>query len=227
MIDQADQNLKLWVESIVGPHMVTLAPPKANAAGQGVSLYLIELASTPPPRTAKRPPLQFTLRYLVTTWAEEPETAHRLLGQLAFAALESAEFEVEPEPVPLAVWTALAVPPQASFVLRAPLRLARPEPAIKLVRAPLVVQTTPLTSFFGRLLGPNNIPIANARIEFPALNRVTHTDRSGSFYFTALPSEPRTKTLHIRVKAWELRVTTDQTTSELEPFIIRFDPQEE
>ncbi|MCU0518329.1 MAG: DUF4255 domain-containing protein, partial [Oscillatoria sp. Prado101] len=84
----------------------------------------------PPLRGSQRTPLQAAARYLVTTWAGTPEDAHRLLGDLLFAAMDSAAFQAELNPLPAAAWTAFGLPPQPSFVLRVPLQIARPQPPV-------------------------------------------------------------------------------------------------
>jgi len=107
MIDQVDQDLVRWVQNILTDSKVSLTPPQPSEAGEGVGLFLMDTVLTPPARGTKRPPLQITLRYLVTTWAESPEKAHRMFGELLFAALESSEFEVESKPPD--VWKAFGV----------------------------------------------------------------------------------------------------------------------
>ncbi len=224
MIEKVDEHLRDWVEAILGPVSVSLAPPADKQNGPGVNLYLFELIDTPPARGTKRPPLQLSLDYLVTTWAEEPQEAHRLLGELVFAAMESTDFDVELEPLPATTWAAFGVPPQPSFVLRVPLRRERPEPDISLVRRPLVVRAAPTTSLHGMVVGPEDMPIAGAIVELPSLQRSKRTDTSGRFHFSPIPAQPRKKVLCIRAKGKELTVTVEQPTSESEPVVISFDP---
>ncbi len=116
MIDQVDGRLEDWIGTVLEGTNVSLAAPSGTETGRGIGLYLMELMHTPPPRGARRPPLQISLRYLVTTWAEKSEEAHRMLGELVFAAMEHPEFEVERDPVPVTLWTALGVAPRPSFM---------------------------------------------------------------------------------------------------------------
>jgi len=95
---------------------LSLEAPGVRPTGRGVGLYLLELIQSPPPSTSRRPPLQLALRYLVTAWSDKPEDAHQMLVDLMFAAMENSDFQVEQEPVPLTLWTALTVPPRPSFV---------------------------------------------------------------------------------------------------------------
>ena len=223
MIDEIDQRLKEWMESVTDGITVSLAP-RANAqSGSGVSVYLLQLAEKPPARTVDRAPLQLALHYLVTTWADEPEEAHRLLGELVFAAMETPEFEVDLETLSPETWIALNVEPRPSFVLRVPLRKERPQPSAKRVRTPLVVQVEPVASLHGRVLGPDDTPVMGASVEIPALQVATRTDVQGRFSFRSVPGGQGGSTLRVRAKGQERRVTVEEPTSEASPVVIRFD----
>lgn len=223
MIEDVDQHLKDWARTVVKDVAVSLTIPFGAEAEEGVGLYLLDLAHAPPPRTAKRPPLRISLRYLVTTWAKDPERAHSLLGQLVFAAMDSTEFEVDLDPVPVAVWRAFGVPPRPSFVLRVPLQRERPEPAVTLVRAPLVVEASPVQSLQGVVLGPQELPVVGARVELPALRLSTRTDSKGGFRFSAVPAQPARQLLRVTAKGRELSVQTEANGGQ-EPMVIHFDP---
>src|SRR5687767_7223780 len=157
MIDQIDRRLVAWIGGIIAQVDVSLGPPGAAETAKGVGLYLLEIVQSPQARGPRRPPLMMTLRYLVTTQAAKPEDAHQMLGTLIVAALENPDFEVEQEPLPLSVWTALGVPPRPSFVLRMPFRHERPEKLAPRVRKPIVIKQLPLRSLAGLVLGPENI----------------------------------------------------------------------
>ena len=224
MIEQIDGRLTAWVKSILNDITVTLSPPGQLPQDRGVSLYLLELVDAPPMRGGpKRPPLQLGLRYLVTTWATEPEAAHQALGKLIIAAMEQAEFEVELNPIPTTVWAAFGVPPQPGFLLRALLRVAPPEPNIPVVREPISISGSPMTQLNGVVLGPGDVPLARARVEFPALQLATQTDHKGQFRFTAVPTEPTTKQLRIKAKGKMLDTTVEQTGDRDDSLTIYFD----
>ena len=103
-----------------------------------MGLYLLALAGAPPPRTRARTPLQFNLRYLVTTWSPQRQEEHRLLGKLLFAALEREDLEVDLTPLPGELWTALGIRPRPAFVLEVQARRDRPEPRAPRVRGPVI-----------------------------------------------------------------------------------------
>ncbi len=99
-----------------------------------------------------------------------------MLGTLIFAALAVTDWQVEQERLPPDTWAAFGTPPRPSFVLRLPVIKERPEPAVKLVRKPLTVKHTGLVGLHGAVLGPEDIPIAGARVELPAFGLSATTD---------------------------------------------------
>jgi hypothetical protein len=220
MIDQIDRRLAAWIGGILDQVDVSLAPPEAAETARGVGLYLMELVQSPPARGTRRPPLMMTLRYLVTTQAAKPEDAHQMLGALVVAALENPEFEVEQEPLPLALWTSLGIAPRPSFVLRVPFIQERPEKLAPLVRKPIVIKHLALRSLEGQILGPEDIPLMNARVELPALELFTTTDSKGRFHFSSVPAMPGARVLRVRAKGQEFSINTEQAGSEEDPLVI-------
>ncbi len=226
MAVESDGRLKDWVGSVIQGADLSLEAPGVRPTGRGVGLYLLELIQSPPPSTSRRPPLQLALRYLVTAWSDKPEDAHQMLVDLMFAAMENSDFQVEQEPVPLTLWTALTVPPRPSFVLRVPLRQERPQPQAKLVRQPLKIQSSPIVGFHGLLLGPEDMPLSDCRVEMPDLNLATGTDYKGRFSFPSVPAAG-TKQLLVKAKGYELPVCSEENHPDSgAPLIIRFSPLE-
>lgn len=227
MIDKIDLTIGNWIRNVLPGIAVSLRPPLASETGQGVGLYLLGLIPTAPGRGLRQPPTRIVLRYLVTTWADEQEKAHQLMGDLVFAALENAEIEVELEPVPLDVWTAFGVTPRPSFVLRVPLQRARTQEVAPPVRQPLVIKASPMRSLDGLVVGPGNIPLMNARVELPALQLATETDFKGRFHFAAVPAEPRDTLLRVRARGREFSVSANHTGNSTEPLVIQLQLTEE
>jgi hypothetical protein len=197
MIEQIDDQIQQWITSIVPSVNVSLLPPSQTT--RGITLYLMSLASAPPPRTARRPPLQVLLRYLVLVQDDKPDVAHQRLGALIFAALASPEFVVDLTPLPAETWQSWGMGPQPSFILDRVARLEQPEPVAPLVRQ-VVVRTTPLTTLSGVVTLPDKMPVPRARVELPDLQAVTYTDRSGRFMFTAVPGDPAPRQVRVTVK---------------------------
>lgn len=224
LIDQIDQRLTEWVKRVTNTVTITLTPPANSQTGQGISLYLMGIAPAYPAHNIGRPPLQITLRYLVTAWADKPEEAHRLLGQLAFAAMENSEFEIEFEPLSTQDWLAFATTPRPAFVLRVPARFVRPEPETPLVKAPLVIQATPTMSLLGQVLGPNDSPLSGVRVDLPSLQLTDRTDAQGWFRFATVPAEPRLKRFRISAKGRQVEIEVEPSPSMSEPLVIHFNP---
>ncbi len=220
MIDQIDGRLSEWIKTILKEAEVSLGPPGASTAPRSVGLYLLELIQTPLARGKRRPPIQIKLRYLVTTHAADTKEAHQMLGDLLVAALRDPEFEVEQDPLPITLWTALNVAPRPSFVLRVPYNLERPEKVAPPVLQPLVIKSSGLSSLSGQVLGPRNIPIMDARVELPALQLYTNTDSKGRFRFSTVPAEPYPKLLRVRAKGQEFSINTEQAASAGKPLVI-------
>jgi hypothetical protein len=229
MFEQADQYLKDWVGKILPDTRVDLAAPQEAATGQGVSLYLTGLESKPHAYENARQAWQIGLNYLVTTWAGDPETAHRLLGELVFAALENSEFEIELGKLPPETWAGYRLAPRPYFIIKFPVRKPRQVPAAKYVTQPLSVQDTAVTKLYGQVLGPGDVPLSGAQVTVPALRQVHYTDPKGRFVLPLVPGSSNFRTLQIKFKSQVLEVTprADQPNSETTPLVIRFDPPEE
>ncbi len=223
-IEQADQRLKEWIAENSGT-ACSLGAPSARAEGEGVSLYLVDIRDSSYLAAANQLPLQLTLRYLVTTWAASPEAAHQLLDTVINRALNEPQLESEFQPIPPELWMGLQVSPQPAFFLRVVLRpeRARPKEA-PLVRKPLVLELEPVVSLFGRVLGPQDQPIMNARVELPALELSAQTGPDGDFHFVGIPGGSGLKTrLHIRARGKAQDVLVERMYSEADPLIVHFD----
>jgi hypothetical protein len=224
MIEDVDQRLIEWLGSVLAEDIeVSLLPPKDSGDKKIVGLYLKDILPSAPTRGSRRPPLQVLLRYLVTSQAQNPAEAHHILGRLLFAAMEHPEYEVELEPLPAEIWTAFGTVPLPSFMLCLPLRLERPDKGVSLIRSPIEVQQSPMVSREGAVLGPGEIPLANARVELSTHNLVARTDSKGLFFFPAVPAQPAVKKVRILARGRELFKEVDFTKTKQEPLIIHFD----
>lgn len=220
MLEQTDQQLQQWIANVLGKVPVSLTVPGAD--GAGINLYLLDLLPTPPPSTQRIAPLQFSARYLVSAWDDDPAVAHRQLGDLLLAALDDEEIEVDLEPIPAATWAAFGVAPRPAFFLRLLVRQSRPEPEVHYVRQPLRLQATPAVTLIGLVLGPEEIPIVGARVEVPSLNRSAMTDADGRFRFPGMPANGPAQ-LIVKARGRTLAVSVSGPTSEAEPALITLD----
>ena len=214
MIDETDDRLSAWIAATVGDSVpVSLAAPGSPTPPHGVSCYLLDVVPAPAERSARSAPLQVALRYLITTWDDDARTAHRLLGQLVFAALSDASFEVERDPLAPELWRALGTAPRPSFVLRVPVRVEREQPTAPRVRERLRIDSGLLTPLIGRVLGPGDIPVANARVEVLGLDVEVMTDRLGRFRVPTVPSGGRP--LRLRVAARGVQAEVEEQPAEI------------
>lgn len=224
MLDLTDERLSKWIGTAVGNVNVSLALPTESPAGEGVSLYLLSFANCPPPRTSERPPLQILLRYLVTAWAATQQKSHQLLGDLAFAAMATAEFTVDLDPQPPDMWLALKLTPRPAFILSLPVRQERQKARVEYVRSALIVKAEPMTQLVGRVVGPGELPIAGARVEIPSLQLFNYTDANGQFRFLGLPGASAKRELRVMAKGRQFDVTVDSPSDTTRPVVIQFDP---
>lgn len=221
-----DAMLRDWVRSVDPSAQFTLDPPVAERAGHGVSVYLLEVAPRPPCRGAERPPLQLWLRYLVTTWADDPADGHRLLLDLAFTAMEQPDIEVLAEPLPAATWTALGAVAQPSFVLRASLRRDRAETPAKPVLLPLRIEPARRIVVSGVVLDPREGALVGATVSVVGLDHATRTDRRGRFRLVGIPGAPVNSRLRIRAKGVEVIVPVPAKPDLASSMVIHLDPLE-
>ncbi len=221
--DEADDQLKDWAGQVLKGVRVSFAAPAESSDAEQISFHLLEIAQDPPARTLRRAPLQVRLRYLVTTTAKEPSAAHRLLGELLFAALARTDVEVDEAPVPVDVWAALKVAPRAAFMLQVPFTRELPEVRGPLVTKPMVQRAVVGSALHGVVLGPQDFPLANATVEVPSLSLSAKCDPKGRFTFANVPSSPPVQ-LRVRAKG---DVQTFTAPASLDgPMTIRFQLKE-
>ncbi|MCE9673647.1 carboxypeptidase-like regulatory domain-containing protein [Myxococcus stipitatus] len=212
---------------IAGQTPVFLGVPDRDSLERGVCLYLLELGPAPPSRGGARAPLQISVCYLVTAGAASPEEAHRLLGELVFAAMEETDFEVDLTPVASSVWAGLRVPPRPAFRVRVPVRRERPASVVHHVRFPLVTQTVSAEALLGCVVGPGDVPIPGALVELPALRLTTRTDDQGRFRFPRVPPVTALGHLEVRARGELLALAPEALAAEPQPLLIRLPLKEE
>ncbi len=130
---------------------------------------------------------------------------HRLLGDVVLAALDNPGVQVDLGGISSEWWIALRQLPRPAVILQVLLRQERPDPGLKLVRE-IVLREAPLVNLIGRVLGPEAIPVAGARLELPAMQLSTYSDQRGRFSFTAVPAKPLPKLLRVIARGQQLDV---------------------
>ena len=223
MIDTIDQQLKEWVNSTVAGQDILMSMPPATVDRSTVALSLYELDTAVPGRCDGPRPIELTLRYLVTTHAEEPIEAHRVFGQLLFAAIENPAFVVDNRPLPIEVWRAFGMAPRPSFRLEMPLVRER-QASTPLITKPVEVRVSPIRSLHGVVLSPDGVPIRQARVEIHGTSNVTYTDIRGRFQFRG--ASTFADKLALRVVARGIERSFSESLTSDKPILIRFQPQE-
>jgi hypothetical protein len=201
MIKQVDDVLFAWVKSLPGGREPFFQLPPQPEGELMVNCYLLDISDDPQRHNASLPNIQPALRYLVTTSCSDTLEAHRLLGELLNTALDKPyfelkdggkkEYDVEFEPAGSPVWAALHIQPRPAFVIRVP--LTREWPTVSGYRVETVeVGVHELSPLYGRVVATveprqPSIPIAQALVEFPDLDKYAYTDRSGQFSISYVP----------------------------------------
>lgn len=227
MIDSVDASVRDWASTVAPDTPVSLLPPGRIEDRPCVGLYLLDLLHAPARHDKRSVPLQFVLRYLVTAWHEDPAIAHGLLGRLLVAASDHREMELELQPLSAEAWRAFGVAPRPAFLLRVPLRIERPEPLARQVTKTVEVLHRPIGSLSGLLLGPNDIPIANARVELVGSDAKASTDSRGRFRLDSIPAGPQARRLRISAKGRTLTAGAPAQGDPSRPVLIRLNTLEE
>ena len=120
MIAQTDQRLLNWVGTLLDVP-VSLSPPQREDEESRISIFLLDFSQEPLPRGQGKPPLQLSLRYLISAGGRDVETVHERLWRLLVEAVrrsESDDWSVERDPPPLALWSALQIPPRQEGIAK-------------------------------------------------------------------------------------------------------------
>jgi hypothetical protein len=200
---------------------VTFGPPgadggpvaQAGRAQRGINLHLLSIAphAQATTRMERRTESQIVLRYLATSWAEQSDAAEALLCMLAFHLLGRgahgpdgrSEIVVESTPPPLEVLTGLGLPTRPALMLGLPLVHVEDMKPARRVAHPPIIRAEISETLWGTLVGPDELPIAAAQVEFPAFGRVTETDPAGQFRFAGVPADRAGQAIRVRARGVE------------------------
>ncbi len=223
LIDEIESQIGEWIAATQNGVLVRTIAPGEIAQEKCIGLYLLDLLPATPGEQGAGKLFQLSLRFLITAWADTPEEAHRLLGDLALSVAEHPDYDLELSPLAAQSWAAFGIAPRPSFMLRAQLRRERKLPVVKLIREPMVVRESALVALQGVVVGPKDTPITGAYVELVSLQRSTYTDQKGRFMFSAVPAEPSRKKLRVKAKGRELAVLAEHGAHAPEPIMIHVD----
>ncbi len=136
-------------------------------------------------------------------------------------------YEVELDPLTIQEWKAFGIAPRPCFALRMPMRMQPLRRAEPTVSAPIQLHTIPMVRLNGVVNGPQQIPLANARVALLNHNLSTLTDFKGRFSFAAVPATPATKQFRIQARGREAQMEVKLHEDITEPLIINFDALED
>lgn len=207
MFEQADQEIRLWVNEVTDDLAPDFAEPRDRPEAEPINTYLYDIS--PVPTSGNKLISQFKLRYLVTTWSKEPEQAHALLGKLLQAALYHSKFQVEIEPLSAESWLALKLTPKPSFFLCYIVTSIRQEKTAPPVTQAPGLTSAPLVSVQGVLTGPKGYPLVKTRIDLPQFRRSVLTDNHGRFSFGMVSANVSPLKFRIHIKTMESPIIYD------------------
>jgi hypothetical protein len=224
-ISEFNPALAAWLSSVLasaaavlGDLAISFGPPgpdggppaQSGRAAQGINLHLLSVA--PNPRATAhielRTESRLVLRYLATGWAAHRDAADLVVCALAFGLLGAgaagpdgqSDIIVDVVPPALGLFAALGIAPQPALAFELPLvQIDAVAPARRVLHPP-VVQAGLAAALSGIVLGPDELPIAAAQIEFPMLGRVTQTDPLGQFRFVGIPADFAGQTLRVSAR---------------------------
>jgi hypothetical protein len=225
MIDALDTQLREWIGSVAKGAEVDLGAPSASANKTAVSCYLLDVQTAAPASTGVQRSFELAARYLITVAGDDAQAAHRVLGELIFAALARPDWQVELRQHEPAFWTAFGVAPRPALVLRCPLVVERPQ-RVQRVRHPAEFRLAPVALLNGVVVTPDDAPIPRARVEIAGTPAVTFTDDDGRFQLSALPPRDKRDATALTVTAKGIQVLVANATRAPKPLVIRIDPKE-
>lgn len=192
-----------WAKAVAPELEVVAHSLRDDARSTGVDIRLVAVSPRQTPRTAN-PPVTIDLDYLVTVQMKDAFAEQNALGELLFATAERSDFEVLTARPAAAICADLGIPVAAGFVIRVALIRERERKKVPLVREPMRVNTSPIGTIAGQVLGPGDIPIANAIVSLPGIGHEARTDAKGQFAITGAPQDAGGVALTVRARGVEM-----------------------
>ena len=185
-------DMRVSATSLGGDAHVAADSANATADGHasGVDIRLVGAAPRVTPITAGRKRAALALDYLLTVRLPDPLAEHRVISDLAFAALDSGDLELVTDHSVAEICRAHGLPPQSGLLLRTEARQERVLPQAPLVRFPANTSLTPLVQAEGVVTGPDNVPIPGALVTLAGSNRSMITGPDGRFHFAIPDGSP-------------------------------------
>jgi hypothetical protein len=224
-IDEVDRQLEKWINDAAPGVPVTWVGQPDHKGPTTVFLTLFSVDPNPADGATHPDRRRIRARYKVAVRGGDLGSAHRLFGDLLFTALDHP------------TWRAVASERDAqagagiddvpSFCLEVPVDKPLARPRAPVVRHPLVLDRAGLQVLRGVVLGPEDTPIAGARVRLGDSTGVVYSDHRGRFQVPSVPSGADKVTLMIEAKRWKKSVEADVKSAGGAALVVRIGPAED
>ncbi|MFF5180883.1 carboxypeptidase-like regulatory domain-containing protein [Micromonospora sp. NPDC000316] len=218
-IETATAELADWLTNAAG-EPVPVGPPRADGDAAGLTLWPLDLRPARQTRSsgAVREPYRFTIRYLLCV--SGPAGLPRL-DRVLTAATSDGRYQVVLEAGDAPVWSAFGAAPRPALLIDVPAQVDHPTPAAPPVLQPLRLRQLEVRTLTGRVVGPEDQPLAAMRVELPATASAARTGPDGRFRIAGVPHDPDNPTpVRLRLSGRGLVLTADVDADEHDIVIV-------
>ncbi|NJC12383.1 hypothetical protein F4558_002209 [Micromonospora profundi] len=187
-IATATAELAAWLAGAAG-EPVPIGPPRTDGDAAGLTLWPLELRPARQTRSsgAVREPYRFTIRYLLSVTG--PAGLDHL-DRVLTAATSDGSYPIVLEAGDAPLWSAFGVAPRPALLFDVPAQVDHPTPAAPPVLQPLRLRQLEVRTLTGRVVGPDDQPLAAMRVELPATASAARTGPDGRFLIVGVPHDP-------------------------------------
>ncbi len=205
--DQVTRELVEWVHSRLPKVRVAAIAIGQGAAEDGIDIRLIGVAPRFEPRSRDRLNRTMALDYLLTVRFADPLAEHRNLAELAFAVMDVPGYELVCDRDVAQACLSIGLRASAGLILRTEARRTQELVQAPLVREPAITRFAPLGWVEGLVVGPGDVPIANAVVTLDGTDRCAITGSDGRFRFASPADAPSHATARAKSKEATIAAT--------------------
>jgi hypothetical protein len=213
--------LRAWLGEAVADGEIVLGPPADDNAAR-IHLWPVAMLSDQTTRGGHDPqPVRFRARYAVAA-AGPIDEAVRLLDRVLVATVGQEAVQLVIEPATAAVRPPSPVP-NLTIQLDVPVRITPVPSRVSRVRGGLRLGGSALAEINGRLVGPDDVPLAGMTVAAPITGASVVSGDRGEFRLPALPGD-RAIVLHISGHGLLLQVEVPPGTTD--PVVVHCNIEE-
>ncbi len=179
MINQINEQIKLWITDIVNNIEITFCSPKEYVNTDQINIYLSSLehmmGNTNPSFK------QIKLKYLITISCSSDDRVHNIASRLLESGSDHPLFTMVPDTLSNDYWRALKVIPQPLFTITYIMEIPRQQREAPFIKEQPNIVTTPMSHIYGTVIDAKNKPVSHCRLELQSHNRSVLTDHHGHF----------------------------------------------